>query len=181
MIEYLNQLDASVLLFFNGMHSTFFDKFMMLCTGKFIWIPMYATILFILFKSFKPKLVLVYAIALGVAIALTDQTCASIIRPVVERLRPSNPGNPLSEYVHLVNGYRGGSYGFMSCRQLICTCRIHRVSCTQMATCHIYFRLGYTQLIFTPLSGRALSRRPVCRSTCRLVLRLYMLSLRAAV
>lgn len=82
MIEYLNQLDASVLLFFNGMHSPFFDKFMMLCTGKFIWIPMYATILFILFKSFKPKLVLVYAIALGVAIALTDQTCASIIRPV---------------------------------------------------------------------------------------------------
>lgn len=95
MIEYLNQLDASILLFFNGMHSPFFDKFMMLCTGKFIWIPMYATILFILFKSFKPKLVLVYAIALGVAIALTDQTCASIIRPVVERLRPSNPGNPL--------------------------------------------------------------------------------------
>lgn len=115
MIEYLNQLDASILLFFNGMHSPFFDKFMMLCTGKFIWIPMYATILFILFKSFKPKLVLVYAIALGVAIALTDQTCASIIRPVVERLRPSNPGNPLSEYVHLVNGYRGGSYGFPSC------------------------------------------------------------------
>lgn len=115
MIEYLNQLDASILLFFNGMHSPFFDKFMMLCTGKFIWIPMYATILFILFKSFKPKLVFVYAIALGVAIALTDQTCASIIRPVVERLRPSNPGNPLSEYVHLVNGYRGGSYGFPSC------------------------------------------------------------------
>lgn len=31
------------------------------------------------------------------------------------RLRPSNPENPLSEMVHIVGGYRGGSYGFPSC------------------------------------------------------------------
>ncbi|MDE6458987.1 MAG: phosphatase PAP2 family protein [Muribaculum sp.] len=115
MIEYLNQLDASILLFFNGMHSPFFDKFMMLCTGRFIWIPMYVTILLILIKSFKPKQVLLYAIALAIAITLTDQTCSSIIRPIFERLRPSNPENPLSQYIHIVNGYRGGSYGFPSC------------------------------------------------------------------
>lgn len=30
-------------------------------------------------------------------------------------LRPSNPENPLSEMVHIVGGYRGGSYGFPSC------------------------------------------------------------------
>lgn len=28
---------------------------------------------------------------------------------------PSNPANPLSEMVHIVGGYRGGSYGFPSC------------------------------------------------------------------
>ena len=28
---------------------------------------------------------------------------------------PSNPENPLSEMVHIVGGYRGGSYGFPSC------------------------------------------------------------------
>ena len=32
-----------------------------------------------------------------------------------ERLRPSNLSNPLSELTHIVNGYRGGSYGFPSC------------------------------------------------------------------
>ncbi len=115
MIEYLNQLDASVLLFFNSMHSPFFDKFMMLCTGRFIWIPMYVTILFILLKSFKPRLVLVYAVAIALAITLTDQTCASIIRPFFERMRPSNIDNPLSQSLHLVDGYRGGQYGFPSC------------------------------------------------------------------
>lgn len=36
-------------------------------------------------------------------------------RPSVCRLRPSNPENPLSEMVHIVGGYRGGSYGFPSC------------------------------------------------------------------
>lgn len=30
-------------------------------------------------------------------------------------VRPSNPANPLSEMVHIVGGYRGGSYGFPSC------------------------------------------------------------------
>lgn len=115
MIEYLNQLDTSVLLFFNGMHSPFFDRFMMLCTGRFIWIPMYVTILFILLKSFRPKLVLLYAVAIALAITLTDQTCSSLIRPLVERMRPSNIENPLSAYLHIVDGYRGGRYGFPSC------------------------------------------------------------------
>lgn len=41
--------------------------------------------------------------------------CATLIRPEVCRLRPSNPSNPLSEMVHIVGGYRGGSYGFPSC------------------------------------------------------------------
>lgn len=41
--------------------------------------------------------------------------CATLIRPEVCRLRPSNPENPLSEMVHIVGGYRGGSYGFPSC------------------------------------------------------------------
>ena len=33
----------------------------------------------------------------------------------VERLRPSNPANPISDLVHIVNNYRGGRYGFPSC------------------------------------------------------------------
>lgn len=41
--------------------------------------------------------------------------CHALIRPEVCRLRPSNPENPLSEMVHIVGGYRGGSYGFPSC------------------------------------------------------------------
>ena len=48
-------------------------------------------------------------------ITFADQMCSSIIRPVVARLRPANPDNPIVDMVYIVNGYRGGSYGFPSC------------------------------------------------------------------
>ena len=115
MIDLLNSIDQQVFLFFNGLHNDFFDRFMMLFTGRFIWVPMYATILFMLFKTFKPKIVAVYLLAISLAVLLTDQTCATLIRPLVERLRPSNPANPFSELVYIVDGYRGGSFGFPSC------------------------------------------------------------------
>lgn len=115
MIEFLNNLDTSIFLAINGHHSPFFDNFMTLFTGRFIWIPMYATILWILFKDFCGKRAVIYLLGIIAAIYLTDQTCASVIRPAVERLRPSNLENALSEMAYIVNGYRGGSYGFPSC------------------------------------------------------------------
>lgn len=54
-------------------------------------------------------------VCVALAITIADQVCATLIRPEVCRLRPSNPENPLSEMVHIVGGYRGGSYGFPSC------------------------------------------------------------------
>lgn len=115
MLEFLNQIDTSVFLFFNGMHTPFLDRFMMLFTGRFIWVPMYAAILFVLLKTHGMKGAGVYVLGIALAITLTDQTCASYIRPMVERLRPSNLDNPLSALTIVVDDYRGGDYGFPSC------------------------------------------------------------------
>lgn len=115
MIDFLNQLDTEIYLIFNGLHSAFFDSFMKLFTGRFIWVPFYAAIAAVFFRACLWRQALVYLVAVGIAITLTDQTCASLIRPVVERLRPSNLENPLSELAYIVGGYRGGSYGFPSC------------------------------------------------------------------
>ena len=115
MIETLNNIDTQIFLFFNGMHCPFFDTFMSMFTGRFIWVPMYATILLLLFRNFEWRRATIYVIAIILTITLADQICASVIRPLVERMRPSNPDNPLSEFVHIVNGYRGGRYGFPSC------------------------------------------------------------------
>ena len=115
MLELLNDTDTSLLLFLNGMHAPFWDYFMEAYSGKLIWIPMYISIAYLLFKNLDWKEALLFVIAIGIAVGLSDMTCAKAIRPFVERLRPSNPGNGISALVHIVNGYRGGMYGFPSC------------------------------------------------------------------
>ena len=79
-------------------------------TGKWIWVPMYASILYVLLKNFNWKITLCCLTAIALTILFADQVCASLIRPAVERLRPSNPANPISDLVHIVNNYRGGPH-----------------------------------------------------------------------
>lgn len=115
MLDFLIDLDTQILLFFNSLHSTFFDYFMMIFTGKVIWTPMYVSIIYILFRRFGWKVALYYTLALPIMILCVDQLCASLIRPLTERLRPTNLENPISAFIHIVDDYRGGRYGFPSC------------------------------------------------------------------
>ena len=115
IVQFLSEIDTNIFLSFNGIHSPFWDYFMSSFTGKIIWVPMYATILYILLRNFHWKVVVCYVAAIALTITFADQMCSSIIRPVVARLRPANPDNPIVDMVYIVNGYRGGSYGFPSC------------------------------------------------------------------
>ena len=115
IVQFLSEIDTNAFLYFNGIHSPFWDYFMTSFTGKIIWVPMYASILYILLRNFHWKAVLCYVAAIALIITFADQMCSSIIRPVVARLRPSNPESPIVDMVYIVNGYRGGSYGFPSC------------------------------------------------------------------
>ena len=99
IVQYLSEIDTNIFLSFNGIHSPFWDYFMSSFTGKFIWIPMYATILYILLKNFHWKVVMCYVAAIALTITFADQMCSSIIRPVVARLRPANPENPSVDLV----------------------------------------------------------------------------------
>lgn len=115
MLDFLIDLDTKILLFLNGIQSAYFDNFMTMYTGRFIWCAMYATMLYALFRRFSWKVALGYTLAIVLVIVISDQLVASVIRPYFERLRPSNPNNPISEFIYIVNGYRGGKYGFPSC------------------------------------------------------------------
>lgn len=115
ILSIIEFIDSQLLLLANSCHTEWADHFMMMFSGRFIWIPMYLTLAFIIFRHFPLKKALVVLAGVGLAIALTDQICATLIRPVVARLRPSHPDNPLSAFITLVDGYRGGSYGFPSC------------------------------------------------------------------
>lgn len=117
-MEVLNgiiEIDTDIFLSINQMHSTFFDHFMSTYSGKWVWIPMYAAIWYVMLRNFHWKVTLLCMIGLALTITFADQVCATLIRPYVERLRPSNLNNPLSEMVHIVNGRHGGRFGFPSC------------------------------------------------------------------
>ena len=115
VIDFLENLDISLFLSINENHNSFFDQFMYAFSGKVAWVPMYISIVYLMVRNIvRPQLF--YAI-LGVLLIVlfADQVCGSLIRPVVERWRPSNVNSPVYDVVHIVNGYRGGRYGFPSC------------------------------------------------------------------
>lgn len=111
----LSDIDEGLLLAVNGYHTQFLDEAMWTISDRWTWVPMYFLLLLTVVRKTgfkKGAFVILFVTALIIA---TDQTCASFIRPLVVRLRPSNPDNPVSELIITVNGYRGGRYGFPSC------------------------------------------------------------------
>lgn len=115
ILQGIINVDTDVFFFFNRMHSPFFDSFMSVFSGRWEWIPMYAALLYVMLRNFSWKVTLLCTVGVALAIVFADQVCATLIRPYVERMRPSNPDNPISEMVHIVNNHRGGRYGFPSC------------------------------------------------------------------
>lgn len=115
LMQSLLEADQTLFLFLNGLYTSFGDYFMSTFSGKIIWVPMYASILYVLLRSVHWKIALYCIVAIALTITFADQVCATHIRPVVARLRPCSPDNPISELVHLVNGKRSGSFSFPSC------------------------------------------------------------------
>ncbi len=115
IVDILRQLDEQLLLAINSMHTPFGDSFMSDFSGRIIWLGLYVAIFYALVRRFGWIRALVWGAGAGLVILFADQICASVIRPVVERMRPSNLDNPLSSLIHIVEGHRGGLYGFPSC------------------------------------------------------------------
>ena len=118
LTDFLTQLieeDNACLLAINGWHAPWADTFMYAFSGKVVWVPLYASLLYVIVRNLRWQVALGCVVAVALTIVLADQIGDSLIRPWVGRLRPSNLDNPISEMVHIVDGYRGGRYGFPSC------------------------------------------------------------------
>lgn len=113
IFDIINQIDGQALLFFNGMHNDTWDPIMYAVSNKWIWIPFY--IFLVTFMAIKKRWnVVVILLCIGLAVTFSDQLCSNVLRHSVGRMRPANLDNPLSQFVHTVNDYRGGRYGFPS-------------------------------------------------------------------
>jgi len=112
IIDTLKLLDTDLFLLINGHHSAFFDGFMFAVSEKLAWIPLYASVLYILIKHWKKEAIWLI-LSLILCIVISDQVSSGILKDLIKRLRPSH-AEELKGMIHFVNGYTGGLYGFCS-------------------------------------------------------------------
>ena len=112
MIEYLMDIDADALLAVNGLHDLFQDSFWWLVTAKWSSALLLLALLWILLHQNRRHTLLVLAM-LVLAVLVADQVSSGLIKHLVGRLRPTHDPS-LESMVHVINGYRGGLYGFVS-------------------------------------------------------------------
>ena len=111
-MEALLELDRNLLLYFNEFSSPLFDNFFWVVTSVMIWVPMYAAILYVIVKEQGIKAIIAI-LALALMVTLCDQISANVFKDGFERLRPSREGAN-EGLLNIINGYRGGKYGFVS-------------------------------------------------------------------
>lgn len=112
-LQELIELDQSLLLKLNGSDSLFWDGFMWVGTSTYIWIPLSLVILYVIIKNNSWQNFLLLVIMLAIVVALADQISSSVFKPLFQRWRPAQDPD-IMYIVDIVNGYRGGRYGFIS-------------------------------------------------------------------
>ena len=134
MIDTLNTLDHELMLWLNYDGGTFQDAFWYTLSQIPSWIPLYITIIFVMLQPSdgqKQKRWMKFILLLlftALIFAFTDQISAGIIKPLVQRPRPSHDGS-IMDQLHFVNDYHGGAYGFVSSHAANCFGLAVWVSC----------------------------------------------------
>lgn len=112
-MDELIRFDQRLLLALNGSESTYVDNIFMMVTKTGTWIPLLLVLLYILLKNRPWREVLLVVAAMALLILITDRFSSGFCKPFFHRFRPSH--EPLLEgLVDLVEGRRGGLYGFIS-------------------------------------------------------------------
>ena len=106
--------DKQLLLSLNGSVSLFLDGLVKTLTTATTWIPLYMALLYLVVKNSDAvvKVAMVLAGA-GLCVFIAGSLDDMIVKPLVARWRPTHDGE-IGMLVDIVNGYRGGNYGFFS-------------------------------------------------------------------
>lgn len=110
----LIEIDKQLLLAVNGSESLFFDGFIKTLTTAATWIPLYISLFYLVLKNNDTvqKIVIIVACA-GLCVFLAGSLDDMFVKPLVARWRPTHDPE-IGMLVDVVNGYRGGNYGFFS-------------------------------------------------------------------
>jgi len=112
MLEYLQDIDEATLLIVNGWHCPFTDDLWWLVSLKWAWLLIIGTFAWIVVRNHRHQVVII-TVMIVLTVLLADQISSTLIKDLVERLRPTHDPS-LANVIHTVNDYRGGMYGFVS-------------------------------------------------------------------
>ena len=106
--------DKQLLLLLNGSESLFLDSLVVTLTNAWTWVPLYISLLVVVIKNSESALkVLLIMGSAGLCVLFAGTIDDTIVKPFVGRWRPTRDPE-IGLLVDIVDGYRGGNYGFFS-------------------------------------------------------------------
>ena len=114
IIDTMDDWDKTLTVALNYDGGQFSDFLWHRLSKNVAWTPMILALSYVLLTCKKQWAEAgLFLLGLVLVIALSDQVSSSVIKPLVERLRPSHEPE-ISNMLHYVGNYRGGHYGFVS-------------------------------------------------------------------
>jgi undecaprenyl-diphosphatase len=111
MLEQFLQYDKELFLFLNNLGTSTWDNFWLVITNKLTFIPLYAVLLYLVYKNLGLKPLLLLVLVIVAMITFTDQV-TNIFKDSFERLRPCREDG-VKEFMRFI-APRCGKYGFFS-------------------------------------------------------------------
>ncbi|MDO7172778.1 phosphatase PAP2 family protein [Mariniflexile sp. AS56] len=111
MIEQLLEYDTKLFLFLNNLGSPTWDSLWLVITHEVTFVPLYAILLFLLYKKFGLKALLIFVVLVALMITFTDQI-TNVFKRGFQRPRPCGEAN-LIDHIRFI-AVRCGKYGFFS-------------------------------------------------------------------
>lgn len=113
-LQELIDVDKQLLLWFNGSQSLFLDSLVRTLTHATTWVPLYISLFWLVVKNNErmQKILFILAAA-GLCVLIAGTVDDTIVKPSIARWRPTHDPQ-IGLLVDIVDGYRGGRYGFFS-------------------------------------------------------------------
>lgn len=111
MIDQLLKYDTNLFLFLNNLGTEPWDNLWLIITDRLTFIPLYAVLLFLLYKKFGTKSLLVFVVVVALMITFTDQI-TNVFKRGFERPRPCGEADLINQMRFIA--VRCGKYGFFS-------------------------------------------------------------------
>ncbi|AJR04044.1 phosphatase PAP2 family protein [Siansivirga zeaxanthinifaciens] len=111
MIDKLLEYDTQLFLFLNNLGSPTWDSMWLLITHEFTFVPLYAILLYLLYRNYGLKALLIFVLVVALMITCTDQI-TNMFKRGFARPRPCGVADLIDQMRFIA--VRCGKYGFFS-------------------------------------------------------------------